>query len=121
MSHVRERNRKMLIMAGLLCLAVTTLTAVCGDDKSNAQEDFSRGTITDTNHVVEVSHTSFKPLAATISAGDMIIFRNIVDMSRPLISKKAGLDTGKFPKGERSVTFEKPGHTPSLTRPTRTS
>ena len=98
MRYPRQASRKMLVV-GILCLVVIALAAGCGDGSSDAP----------TEHVVEVSHASFKPSPVTISAGDTVIFRNIVEMSHPLVSEKAGLDTGEFPKGDRSFTFETPG------------
>ena len=108
MLYGRQASRKMLVVVGLLCLAVTALAAGCGDDTSDAPADSDRGVI-DTDHVVEVSHNSFNPSPVTISAGDTVIFRNIVEMSHPLVSEEAGLDTGEFIKGDYSYTFETPG------------
>ena len=99
MRHERQASRKMLIVVGLLCLAVIALAAGCGDDSSDGPAE----------HVVEVSHASFKPSPVTVNAGDTVIFRNIVDMSHPLVSEEAGLDTGEFTKGDYSYTFETPG------------
>jgi len=60
-------------------------------------------------HVVEFSHTYFTPGALTIAAGDMVLFRNVADMNHPLLSTRAGLDSGAFPQGERSSTFSNSG------------
>ena len=60
-------------------------------------------------HTVELSHTYFTPAMITIGVGDIVIFRNLEAMSHPLSNQELGLDTGPFPQGERTFTFDKPG------------
>ena len=101
MRDARQSKRKMLVVVWLISLAVVVLAAGCGDD-SNDSEGAAES-------VVEVSHASFKPGQVHVDAGDTVIFRNIVEMSHPLVSEEAGLDTGEFLKGDLSFTFDAPG------------
>ena len=50
-----------------------------------------------------------KTAGLTIETGDTVTFRNLEAMSHPLLSEEAGIDTGQFPKGDRSFTFDIPG------------
>ncbi len=102
MCDVREFSGKMLVSAWVISIVALVLATGCGgnsNDKGGEAEEI----------VVEVSHASFTPPHVNIDAGDTVIFRNIVDMNHPLVSEEAGLDTGEFPKGERSFTFDEPG------------
>jgi plastocyanin len=99
---VRQSGRKMLVLVWLISLAALVLAAGCGDDSNDTGGEAEA-------NVVTVSHSSFLPNQLKIDAGDTVTFRNVVDMSHPLVSEEAGLDTGEFPKGDRSFTFDVPG------------
>lgn len=98
MHDVRQSGRKMLVLVWLISLAALVLAAGCGDDSNEAEAN-----------VVTVSHSSFLPNQLRIDAGDTVTFRNSVEMSHPLVSEEAGLDTGEFLKGDLSFTFDAPG------------
>ena len=93
-----------LAVAALLSVTLLTLLAACGD----GSEDGDKGGEA-TGTVVELSHNFFDPSELTIDSAATVVFRNIVAMSHPLLSEEAGMNTGAFPKGDRSFTFDRPG------------
>ena len=103
MHEDRHVNLRKLAVAPLT-VALLALLVVCGD----GSEDGDKGGEA-TGTVVELSHDFFDPSDLTIDSAATVVFRNVVAMSHPLLSEEAGLDTGAFPKGELSFTFDRPG------------
>ena len=101
---MHEVDLTKLAVAPLIALALLTLLAACGDGSEDVD-----GPGDATGTVVELSHSFFDPSELTIDSAATVVFRNIVAMSHPLLSDEAGLDTGEFPKGDRSFTFDSPG------------
>ena len=98
----------MLKTKRIICtLAIALIGAgmACG---LSSYEEEERKPVTLVKYV-ELSHSYFKPAALTIDTGDTVTFRNLEAMSHPLVSEDAGVDTGQFPKGDRSFTFDSPG------------
>ncbi len=113
MVYSEWHHRRRHVALRLLPVAFLVLLIGCssgtndtgGGDKTPSPPSASEGG----GHVVEFSHTYFDPPELTISGGDTVVFSNLEGMSHPLFNQQAGLDTGAFPKGQRSFTFDQPG------------
>lgn len=107
--HHRRRHAALR----LLSLAFLVLLAGCSygtSDTGDGDETAGPSSVNEgAGLVVKFSHTYFDPSELTISGGDIVVFRNLEPMSHPLLSQQAGLDTGAFPEGQRSFTFDQPG------------
>lgn len=101
-----SRNvRFVLPLIILILIAGSTQYSACSSRDTGDTGADAEGT----EQLVEFSHDYFSPSELTINAGDTVTFRNLASMNHPLFNEEAGLDTGAFPKGEYSFTFDAQG------------